>query len=123
MKEKDIKIGQHLLIDIYNCSINKTDNLESISILIKKLSKALNVTILEEKYHRFNPQGITGIAIVSASHIAIHTWPEYGYIGVDIFSCKEIDINTVFDLLKSYLNTDSYDYKIVNRSTEFNINK
>jgi S-adenosylmethionine decarboxylase proenzyme len=44
-------------------------------------------TVLGESFHRFSPQGVSGVVVIAESHLSIHTWPEYGYAAVDIFTC------------------------------------
>lgn len=44
-------------------------------------------TVLGESFHQFNPRGVSGVVIIAESHLCIHTWPEYGYAAVDIFTC------------------------------------
>lgn len=46
-------------------------------------------TIIGEIFHQFSPQGVTGVVAIAESHLCIHTWPEYGYAAVDIFTCGE----------------------------------
>ncbi len=45
--------------------------------------------IREVAFHKFSPQGVSGVVVISESHLAIHTWPELGYAAVDIFTCGE----------------------------------
>jgi S-adenosylmethionine decarboxylase len=47
-------------------------------------------TIVDVVFHEFNPFGISGVVVIAESHLAIHTWPEYRYAAVDVFSCGEI---------------------------------
>ena len=47
----------------------------------------VGATVVGESFHRFSPQGVTGILAIAESHISIHTWPEYGYAAADIFTC------------------------------------
>ena len=44
-------------------------------------------TVLGESFHPFQPQGVSGVVVIAESHLSIHTWPEYGYAAVDIFTC------------------------------------
>ena len=48
---------------------------------------ASGATILGESFHQFSPQGVSGVLIIAESHLTIHTWPEHGYAGADIFTC------------------------------------
>ena len=46
-------------------------------------------SIVGESFHKFSPHGVTGVLAIAESHICIHTWPEYGYAAVDVFTCGE----------------------------------
>jgi S-adenosylmethionine decarboxylase len=43
--------------------------------------------VLGDSFHRFSPQGVSGVVIIAESHLSIHTWPEHGYAAVDVFTC------------------------------------
>jgi S-adenosylmethionine decarboxylase proenzyme len=43
--------------------------------------------VLGNSFHHFSPQGVSGVVVIAESHISIHTWPEYGYAAVDVFTC------------------------------------
>ncbi|MDI6815488.1 MAG: adenosylmethionine decarboxylase, partial [Dehalococcoidales bacterium] len=45
--------------------------------------------VLGESFHWFHPQGVSGMVIIAESHLFIHTWPEYGYVAADIFTCGD----------------------------------
>lgn len=58
-------------------------------------------------FHRFNPHGISGAVIIAESHIAIHTWPEYGYAALDVFTCgSDIDPKNIAEAVSETLNAD-----------------
>jgi len=50
-------------------------------------AKESGATILGESFHQFSPQGVSGVIIIAESHLTVHTWPEHGYAGADIFTC------------------------------------
>lgn len=80
-------LGRHLIFDLWGCA-----NLNSAQIIKEAMLeavKACGATLLEIKTHTFAPQGISGFVLLSESHISIHTWPEYKYAAVDIFTCGE----------------------------------
>ncbi len=54
-------------------------------------------TIIDSRFHRFNPFGISGVVIIAESHLAIHTWPEFDYASIDIYTC-----GTTVDPWKAY---------------------
>ena len=79
--------GTHLLVDFWYGK-NIEDEKELKEVLIKAAEKASS-TVLKVNTYKFKPQGITGVVLLSESHIAIHTWPEIKYIAIDIFTCGE----------------------------------
>ena len=117
---KKICVGKHLIIDSYNCDKDAINSVEDVKSLIRELSAAINVTILQEGYQEYTPKGITGFAVVSESHIAVHTWPEYRYVGVDIFSCKPINLDTVLNTLNGRIPGAVYDYRFFDRVSASN---
>ncbi len=53
-------------------------------------AKEAKATIVDVSFHEFNPFGISGMVVIAESHLSIHTWPEYGYAAVDIFTCGDV---------------------------------
>jgi S-adenosylmethionine decarboxylase len=81
-------IGRHLILEMWGCNQN-LDSVEATEGALREMVDALDVTLLDLKVYPFSPVGVTGMAIVSESHLVIHTWPEYGYAAVDLFTCGE----------------------------------
>jgi len=78
-------VGRHLILELWGCrNINSTEIVERV---LREVVDACSMTLLDMKVYPFTPVGVTGVAIVSESHIMIHTWPEYGYAAVDVFTC------------------------------------
>src|SRR5918912_318521 len=78
-------IGRHLILEMWGCT-----NLDSVDVAeraLREMVDALHVHLLDLKVYPFSPVGVTAMAIVSESHLVIHTWPEYGYAAVDLFTC------------------------------------
>lgn len=80
-------IGRHLILEMWGC--NNLESVDSTEKALREMVDALDVTLLDLKVYPFSPVGVTGMAIVSESHLVIHTWPEYGYAAVDLFTCGE----------------------------------
>ncbi len=78
-------IGRHLLVEMKGCS-NLNDQ-DIIREMLKDAVDACNATLIGVEVHKFNPYGVSGIAIIGESHLSIHTWPEFGYAAIDIFTC------------------------------------
>ena len=80
-------LGRHLIVEFYECDSNILDDVRSIKESLIEAAKAANSTVLEFSFYRFKPHGVSGYVLVAESHISVHTWPEYGYAAVDIFTC------------------------------------
>ena len=94
-------LGRHLIIEMYDCDPLLLDNIDFIEQILIEAAKATKSTILWYKFHKFQPQGVTGIVIVAESHLSIHTWPEFGYAAIDVFTCgTHTDPWKALDVLK-----------------------
>lgn len=82
-------LGKHIIAELFQCQSDILDNLEAIKIMMISAAIAAGAKVEEVSFHRFSPQGISGVVIISESHLTIHTWPELGYAAVDIFTCGE----------------------------------
>ncbi|MDA8169297.1 MAG: adenosylmethionine decarboxylase [Nitrospiraceae bacterium] len=83
-------LGKHLLIDLRDCSTEVIKDLEQVKDALMQAAKAASATIVDVSFHEFSPFGISGMVVIAESHLSIHTWPEYGYAAVDIFTCGDL---------------------------------
>ncbi|MCL2707898.1 MAG: adenosylmethionine decarboxylase [Defluviitaleaceae bacterium] len=113
-REKTV-VGHQLIIDATRCDEDSLNDLDQIVSLVRDIAAVMGTEILEEGSHVFSPIGITAFAIVSASHIAAHTWPEHGYLGVDVFSCRQIDRDEIIRLIKKYFDGAEFDARQLER--------
>ncbi|HDM70392.1 MAG TPA: S-adenosylmethionine decarboxylase proenzyme [Thermotogales bacterium] len=105
-------LGRHLLAEFYDCDSNILRDLEMIREYLKKAAEVANATIVNWTFHQFSPQGVSGVVVIAESHLAIHTWPEYRYAAVDLFTCGEdVDPWRAFDFLKEKLKAKRTDVK------------
>jgi len=80
-------LGRHLLVELYDCNKEVLNDLGLLRDVMVKAAVDCGAVVLGESFHHFNPQGVSGVVIIAESHLSIHTWPEYGYAAVDIFTC------------------------------------
>jgi S-adenosylmethionine decarboxylase len=78
-------IGRHIILEMWGCQ--NLESVETAERALREMVVALDVHLLDLRVYPFSPVGVTGMAIVSESHLVIHTWPEYGYAAVDVFTC------------------------------------
>lgn len=99
-------MGNHLIIDAYGCNRKHIDNMEIIRIFLKELAQKIDMKIIDGpkviKHEADNKEerGVTGFTILAESHISIHTYPEKGFFSLDIFTCKEFDMENAKNFVK-----------------------
>lgn len=82
-------LGTHLLVELKDCNSKILNDVKKIEDILVTAAKEAKATIIESRFHKFSPFGISGVVVIAESHLTIHTWPEYGYAAVDIFTCGE----------------------------------
>ncbi len=82
-------LGIHLILDLKECNRERLNDLPFIRATMIDVANAAGATIVGESFHQFQPVGVTGVLAIAESHLTIHTWPEYGYAAVDVFTCGE----------------------------------
>ena len=92
--------SKHLLLELYRCDYEKLNDESFLRCTLNKGAKLANATVLNLISNKFEPQGVTAIALLAESHISIHTWPESNYSAVDIFTCGQ---NMLPELASKYL--------------------
>lgn len=108
-------LGRQILVEFYDCDraiMNDESQIREIMLEGVRRSKA---TIVTDTFHTFSPHGVSGVVVIAESHVAIHTWPEYGYAAVDVFTCGEtIDPWVIQQYLQEHFrsgNTSSMEMK------------
>jgi S-adenosylmethionine decarboxylase len=91
-------LGYQKTIDFYGCDTTKINSCKFIESTLLKAAHLMDLTVVNATIHEFSPIGISGVVVIEESHIAIHTWPEYDYVAIDIFTC-----NDAYDLDKGIL--------------------
>ena len=92
--------SKHLLLELYSCDSEKLNDESFLRCTLNRAAKLAKATVLNLISNKFEPQGVTAIALLAESHISIHTWPESNYCAVDIFTCGK---NMKPELASEYL--------------------
>ena len=90
--------GAHLIIDLYGAK--HLDDIEHIEATLRQCVVAAKATLLHIHLHHFQPNGVSGVAVLAESHISIHTWPEAGYAALDVFMCGKADPDACVPILR-----------------------
>ena len=80
-------LGRHLLVELNDCNREALNNLDHVREVMVKAAVDCGAVVLGDSFHRFSPQGISGVVVIAESHLSVHTWPEYGYAAADVFTC------------------------------------
>lgn len=83
-------LGSHLLVELKDCSPAILQSLEEVRDALVSAAREAKATIVDISFHEFSPFGISGMVVIAESHLSIHTWPEYAYAAVDIFTCGDV---------------------------------
>jgi len=96
-------LGRQILVEFYDCKESNINDVNFIESSLINATKASGATIISHNFHKFSPYGVSGVVVIAESHVAIHTWPEYNYAAVDIFTCGDtIDPWIIQENLKEY---------------------
>ncbi|MCU1719018.1 adenosylmethionine decarboxylase [Pseudomonas sp. 5P_3.1_Bac2] len=83
-------LGKQLVIELYDCNDARFDDIKWIEESMLQAAREANATIVTSTFHKFSPIGISGVVVIAESHLAIHTWPEYKYAAIDVFTCGDV---------------------------------
>jgi spermidine synthase len=94
-------LGRHILVEFYECSPELMNDVGHIERSMVDAAVNAGATVINSTFHHFSPYGVSGVVVIQESHLAIHTWPEYGYASVDLFTCGDVvDPWVSFEYLK-----------------------
>jgi S-adenosylmethionine decarboxylase proenzyme len=95
---------QHTLLEFHGCAPSRLKRAREVKALLNVAVRHGGGTIVKAVFHNFSPYGVSGVVVITESHVTIHTWPEHGYAAVDIFSCsKKLDHPAIQRRLKKSL--------------------
>lgn len=116
MTKPSLALGKHTFVDLYECNKDLLNNIKALEELMLEAAKIAKATIIKSHFHQFSPQGISGSVIIAESHFNIHSWPEFGYAAVDLFTCGDtIDEAIATELLVRKLESGRHEVKTIQR--------
>ena len=102
-------LGTHILLELRECNPDMLDDLPTVRRALVETAERIGATVIGHSFHQFSPQGVTGVVAIAESHLCIHTWPEYGYAAVDVFTCGDsINPEDAVDLIATALESKSH---------------
>ncbi|MGB3136039.1 MAG: polyamine aminopropyltransferase [Nodosilinea sp.] len=100
-------LGRHILVEFFGCSSDILNDVPLIESSMVGAAADAGATVISSVFHHFSPFGVSGVVVIQESHLAIHTWPEYRYAAVDLFTCGDtVNPWISFDKLKTAFKAD-----------------
>jgi len=113
---KNTALGEHILIELYDCDANLLDDTAYLEEAFLEAAQKAHATVVMSRFHHFSPIGVSGVVVVQESHLALHTWPEYAYAAVDIFTCSPtMNYQAAFEHLVEKLKAQTTDFQRIER--------
>lgn len=107
-------MAKQLVADLYGCG-EIIDDPDAIREAAHKAIEYVGAEIVEECIHEFEPIGVTYFAVITTSHFSVHTWPEYGYAAIDIFSCTDTVVDGIAEKLRELFEANKLSIKVIER--------
>ncbi len=108
-------LGMHYLAEFHQCPYEIINDAGRVEEIMNRAAEKSRATVIKSLFHTFSPHGVSGIIVIAESHFAIHTWPEYGYASVDLFSCGDFDYLSALEHIRHELRAVSYTYSVIER--------
>ena len=102
-------LGRHILVEFLGCNSETLNDVSVIERAMLEAAEKAGATVINSTFHHFSPLGVSGVVVIQESHLAIHTWPEYQYAAVDLFTCGDtVDPWISFDHLKEVFGASNH---------------
>lgn len=109
-------LGRHLVAEMANCNTRILNDMQLLEKEMKEAARVSGATVVKSTFHRYNPQGLSGIIVIAESHLSIHTWPEYGYAAIDCFTCgSSVDPWKALEYIQKALECKTVSAREINR--------
>ncbi|HWO98293.1 MAG TPA: adenosylmethionine decarboxylase [Bacillus sp. (in: firmicutes)] len=96
-------MGRHVISELWGCDFDKLNDIEYIEKTFVDAALKTGAEIREVAFHKFAPQGVSGVVIISESHLTIHSFPEHGYASIDVYTCGDLDPTIAADYIAEAL--------------------
>ena len=104
------------MLEVYDCPSESLDDPDEIRQLLLDAALGAGARVIDTMFHRFAPQGVSGVVMIGESHLTIHTWPELGCAAIDMFSCSpQIDLEQIGERLARDLRAHRIEVRVVER--------
>jgi S-adenosylmethionine decarboxylase len=100
-------MGRHVISELWGCDVEKLNDIKFIETTFVEAALKSGAEVREVAFHKFAPHGVSGVVIISESHLTIHSFPEHGYASIDVYTCGELNPKTAADYIAEALNAET----------------
>ncbi len=101
-------MGRHVIAELWDCNEAKLNDMAFIEQIFVDAALKAGAEVREVAFHKFAPFGVSGVVIISESHLTIHSFPEHGYASIDVYTCGDrIDPNVAADYIQQALEANT----------------
>ncbi|MFJ7974646.1 adenosylmethionine decarboxylase [Peribacillus sp. JNUCC 23] len=100
-------MGRHVISELWGCDFEKLNDMDYIERVFVDAALKSGAEVREVAFHKFAPQGVSGVVIISESHLTIHSFPEHGYASIDVYTCGDLNPNVAANYIADALNAET----------------
>lgn len=115
--KRSYRIGREIIADLKGCDVRVINDEQLLKRLVQEAVRKTNHHLLNITSKKFTPFGVTILGVLAESHVSLHTYPEIGYVGIDIFTCGANKPEPIFEYLKEKLSAKEVFWQFVRRGT------
>jgi len=112
-------LGIHIIVELHGLERGLLDDAERLEEILTEATTKSGATVVGTVFHNFSPHGVTGVIGIKESHLSIHTWPEFGYAALDVFTCRAIDPRQVVDAIVERLKPKHHTSMVISRGEPY----
>lgn len=98
-------MGRHVISELWDCDLEKLNDIDFIEKTFVEAALKSGAEIREVAFHKFAPHGVSGVVIISESHLTIHSFPEHGYASIDVYTCGDLNPNIAAEYIAGRLHS------------------
>ncbi|MEM1539889.1 MAG: adenosylmethionine decarboxylase [Candidatus Bathyarchaeia archaeon] len=109
-------MGIHIIAEFRGVDPKRISKVEDLRVVLDRVVAKSGLHVISSSFHQFEPHGVSAIYLLSESHLSVHTWPEYGYVALDIFTCGDDGpALKAFELLLEEFKPKSVEKRVIRR--------
>lgn len=122
-----IQFGVHFMLDGYGCSESHLKDKEKLTTMLLEIPKNMGMHVINEPVvvevgpkNRKDPGGLSGFVMIAESHISFHTFPQRGFVTIDVYTCQnDLDTNALTEMFTKAFEINHSQTHVLERGTQY----